>query len=279
MDLITQPVTLEVPQVEDLARHFSSFRHDVNGCLALVVAATELIRYNPDVVKRMANTLVEQPPKIAGKVREFVEQCERALGLRAATEAAWYPALWKRANLAAGQPAQSVTLTPAEAKALHQEVMQAGKDLTQLGFLLSGAGALGTVDAAHAAEAVPIVAQQFTKAAVKFEQLATQFESALQIDAAAERRHVGGAPAGPVTLTPDQLALFHRQLLNFQKDMHGHLVPLLELSRLARRSPQELQTRAGEFAQASPNISKEMAGFAAEFDRAFGMVRAASATR
>ena len=102
MDLPTQSVMLEVPQVEDLTRHFSSFRHDVNGCLALVVAATELIRYNPDVVKRMAQTLVEQPPKIAGKVREFVEQCERALGLRAATEAAWYPALWKRANLAAG---------------------------------------------------------------------------------------------------------------------------------------------------------------------------------
>ena len=73
MDSLAQPVTLDVPQGEELSRHFSSFRHDVNGCLALVVAATELIRYNPSVVKRMTATLAEQPPKIAGKVRELVE--------------------------------------------------------------------------------------------------------------------------------------------------------------------------------------------------------------
>ncbi len=277
MDLPTQPVTLQVPQVEDLARHFASFRHDVNGCLALVVAATELIRYNPDLVKRMATPLVEQPPKIAGKVREFVEQCERTLGLRAATEAAWYPALWKRANLAAGQPANPVSLTPEKARSLHNEVMQLGKDLTQLGFLLSGTRALGTVDAMNAAEAMLTVAEQFTKAAVKFDQMATQFESAMQINEAAERRHIGGSPAGPVTFTPGQLALFHRQLKNFQNDMHGHLTPLLELSRLARQRPKELQTRAGEFAHASPNISKEMTNFATEFERTFCIVRGAHA--
>ena len=79
MDLPTQPVTLEPPQIEDLARHFSSFRHDVNGCLALIVAATELIRYKPELVQRMGHTIIEQPPKIAGKVSEFIEQQVKGL--------------------------------------------------------------------------------------------------------------------------------------------------------------------------------------------------------
>src|SRR6187399_1284434 len=98
MDLPKQTITLDLPKLEELSRYFSTFRHDVNGCLALVVAATELIRYNPDVLKRMSNTLIEQPPKIAGKVRELVEQCERTLTLRKATDAAWFPPLWRHAN-------------------------------------------------------------------------------------------------------------------------------------------------------------------------------------
>src|SRR5690349_179515 len=96
MSSSSQPVTLTVPEVEELARHFSSFRHDVNGCLALVVAATELIRYNPDVARRMATTLVEQPPKIAGKLREFVGYCERLLSLQPAVASSWTGALGKR---------------------------------------------------------------------------------------------------------------------------------------------------------------------------------------
>lgn len=275
MDLPAKAVTLEVPQLEELARHLSTFRHDVNGCLALVVAASELIRYNPDVVKRMANTLVEQPPKIAGKVREFVDQCERAVGLRDPAQPSWHAALWKRANLSAGQPAAAVSLPPEEMKALHTEVMQLGKELTQLGFFLSGARAFAAATPAHAAEAVPVAGEQFTKVALKFDQMATKFEAAMQLGEAAERRQMGGTPSGPVTLTEDQIALFQRQLMNFQNDMIGLVEPLIELGRLAKQTPQQLQTRAAEFAPASPNISSEMGKFATLFDKTFGIARGA----
>ena len=275
MDSPTLPVNLEKAQVEELCRHFSSFRHDVNGCLALVVAATELIRYNPAVLARMANTLVEQPPKIAGKLQEFVQQCERVIGVRPATEAAWYPPLWKRLNAAADAPANSVSLTPEIAKDLHGELVQLGKELTQLGFVISGTRLLTTMNPANAIEAMPNVAEQFTKAALKYELLITHFEQVAQISETGASRLGGGAPAGPVALTAEHVALFHRRLMNLQRDLLEHLQPLLELSRLARQSPQDLQKRANEFSQASPDISAVIANFAAEFDRTFNIARAA----
>lgn len=274
MDVPTQAVTLELPQVEELARHFSSLRHDVNGCLALVVAATELIRYNPNVLTRMSGTLIEQPPRIAGKVREFVEQCERSLGLRPATEASWYPALWKRTNHVTGTIPDAVTLTAEQAKALHNNLMQTARELAQLGFFISGARALSTLDPANGGEVLPNITDQFTKATVKFDALAAHFEEAAHVQESGTRRPVGGLPDQPTTLTPDNLALFHRRLLNFQRDMQEHLVPLLELSRLARQDPKQLVPRAGEFSEASPKISGEMNSFAVEFDRAFGIARA-----
>ena len=272
MALPTEPITLSVAQTEELSRHFSSFRHDVNGCLSLVVAATELIRYNPDVVKRMAGTLVEQPPKIAGKVSEFVEECERELTIRPAVPS-WHAALWKRANIGPGAPAQSVTVAPADAKSLHGELVQLGKELTQLGFMVSGTRALGVLDAANGADALPCVADQFAKAVAKYEQTATKFEATLQIEESGMRRLPTGAPSGPITLTPDRVALFHRRLLNLQADIHGHLGPLLELSRMARNTPQQLQSRSGEFAQQPSKISAEITAFGNEFDKTFGIVR------
>ena len=277
MDLPTQAVTLDVPHVEELSRHFSSLRHDVNGCLALVVAATELIRYNPNVLKRMSTTLVEQPPRIAGKVREFIEQCERTLGLRPATEASWYPPLWKRTNYVTGSVPGAVSLTAEQAKGLQNDLMHTAKELAQLGFFISGAQSLNTLDPANGGDVLPNMADQFTKAALKFDALAARFEQAAQVQDSGARRLQGGIPAQPVTLTPDEVALFHRRLLNFQRDMQKQLVPLLELSRLARQNPQLLVPRAGEFSEASPKISAEMNNFAIEFDRAFGISRAAQA--
>ena len=275
MDLPTQAVTLDVPQVEELARHFSSLRHDVNGCLALVVAATELIRYNPNVLARMANTLIEQPPRIAGKVREFVEQCERSLGIRPATEVSWYPALWKRTNQVSGGAPGAVTLTAEQTKALQNDLMYAARELAQTGFLISGARALNALDPANGGDVLPNVADQFTKAAMKFEALSARFDEAAQVQESSARRALGGAPTQPVTLTPDALALFHRRLTGFQRDLLEQLLPLVELSRLARQNPQLLVPRAGEFSEASPKISGEMNTFALEFDRAFGIPRAA----
>ena len=272
MDAPKGSVTLSTAQIEELSRHFSSFRHDVNGCLSLVVAATELIRYNPDVVKRMAATLVEQPPKIAGKVSEFVNECERVLGLRS-PEPSWYSGLWKRSNVVAGSPTVPVTVEAAEARALHSELVQLGRELTQLGFLVTGMRVLADRDGAGG-EAIPSVADQFAKAAAKFDQAATKCEATLKIEDAGTRRLATGSPSGPVTLSENQISSFQSRLMTMQNDVHEHLDPLLELSRVARSHPEQLQTRAGEFSQQPPRISALMTEFAAEFDQTFGIVRA-----
>ncbi len=273
MDSSAQPVTLQVAQVEELCRHFSSFRHDVNGCLALVVAATELIRYNPSVVARMAKTLVEQPPKIAGKVREFIEQCERTVNLRPATEPSWYLALWPRTNFVAGAPEVPVSLQADAIKTIHSEIVQLNKEMNQLGFVISGARSLSAANQENAPEVIPNIAEQFTKAVLKFEQMARQFEEAVSIVEGGSRRLGSGAPAAPVTLSTDQVTLLQRRLNNLQSDMLEHLAPLLELARLARHSPQDIPTRAAEFSNASPKISAEINTFAVEFDRIFCIVR------
>ena len=81
MALPTAPVTLSVEQLEELNRKLSTLRHDINGDLALVVAAAELIKLNPDVLQRMLSTLLEQPPKIRDRVDRFSAEFEKALGM------------------------------------------------------------------------------------------------------------------------------------------------------------------------------------------------------
>lgn len=273
MALPTQPVTLSVEQVDGLSRHFSSFRHDVNGCLSLVVAAAELIRYNPEVVKRMGATLVEQPPKIIGKVREFVLQCERTLGLRDPAEASWYAALWKRSNMVPGSPQIPRELEPDEARTLHGELMLLNKELTQLGFTISGVRTLSVMDPFHAAENLPNIGDQFAKTVLKFDQLATRFEESLKIAESGTRRLASGTPSGPVTLSPEQVAAFHHRLLSFEGDLREQVRPLLELSHLARNRPQELQLRMPEFTPQPPKISAEVTNFSVEFEGTFKISR------
>jgi len=274
MILPTQPVTLSTEEVEELARHFSSFRHDVNGCLSLIVAAAELIRFNPEVIKRMGPTLVEQPPKIAGKVLEFIEQCERALTIRSAADVSWYAGLWKRSTMVPGAPQVPQAIDPDEAKSLHGELMSLNKEMTQLGFTIAGARSLTAIDAANAAEVIPNIVDQFSKAALKFEQVASRIEHALEIADSGARRLGSGTPSGPVTLSPEQIELFHRRLLNLQRDVHEQIVPLLELSRLARHSPQELQARMAQFSAHPPKISAEVTEFGTSFDSTFQIQRA-----
>jgi hypothetical protein len=82
MTLPTQPVTLTVEQIGELSRQLSNMRHDVNNHLALVSAATELIRAKPHMVERMTATLGEQPPKIAAALQVFSAEFERTLGIQ-----------------------------------------------------------------------------------------------------------------------------------------------------------------------------------------------------
>ena len=87
------------------------------------------------------------------------------------------------------------------------------------------------------------------------------------------RARSAAVPSGPVTLSPDVIGLFHRQLTNLQNDIHEHLALLLELSRLARTAPEQLQARAPELAQLAPKISAEIQNFSTEFDTTFGISR------
>jgi hypothetical protein len=81
MALPENPVTLTVEQITDLNQKLSMLRHDINGDLALVVAAAELIKLNPALKEKMMATLLEQPPKIRERCDKFSAELEKLLGI------------------------------------------------------------------------------------------------------------------------------------------------------------------------------------------------------
>ena len=81
MVLPNDPVTLSVEQIHELNRKLSTFRHDVNNQLSLIVAAVELIRLRPEGAERALKMLVEQPMKISETVAQFSRELESALNV------------------------------------------------------------------------------------------------------------------------------------------------------------------------------------------------------
>jgi len=81
MGLPTKPVTLDVEQIEEVQKKLANLRHDINNHLSLIVAAAELIKFNPDLSKRMCATLAEQPPKISDEMSQFSVDIEKILGI------------------------------------------------------------------------------------------------------------------------------------------------------------------------------------------------------
>jgi hypothetical protein len=77
-----QPVNLSAEQVEELNKKLSTMRHDINNYLALITAASELIRYKPEMTERMMNTLGEQPAKISDAMARFSTEFETLLGMK-----------------------------------------------------------------------------------------------------------------------------------------------------------------------------------------------------
>jgi hypothetical protein len=75
------PVTLTEEQIVALHGELRKMRHDVNGRLANIVAAAELIRLRPDSAAERLKLLVEQPMKAAETLAEFSRQFETRLGL------------------------------------------------------------------------------------------------------------------------------------------------------------------------------------------------------
>ena len=81
MGMPTQPVTLSIEQIGELNRRLSVLRHDINNQLSLIAAAAEIIRFNPDMAKRMAVTLSEQPPKITEQLGKFSAEFGTMMGI------------------------------------------------------------------------------------------------------------------------------------------------------------------------------------------------------
>lgn len=76
-----QPVSLSVAQISELNEKLATLRHDINNHLSLILAATELIRHQPQTAERMAATVGEQPPKITNAMAKFTAEFEGLLGI------------------------------------------------------------------------------------------------------------------------------------------------------------------------------------------------------
>ena len=76
-----QPVTLSAEQVDELSRKLSAMRHDINNNLSVIVAALELIRYQPEVAERMFTSISQQPAKIGETMTKFSAELEKSLGI------------------------------------------------------------------------------------------------------------------------------------------------------------------------------------------------------
>ena len=79
----TGPVTLSEEQILALHKKLRAMRHDVNGRLANIVAAAELMRLRPDQSpEERLRLLLEQPHKASESISEFSRVFEDDLGLK-----------------------------------------------------------------------------------------------------------------------------------------------------------------------------------------------------
>jgi hypothetical protein len=76
------PVTLSEEQIRNLHLKLRAMRHDVNGRLANIVAAAELMRMRPESAAERLPLLLEQPHKAAEALAKFSQEFEAQFGLR-----------------------------------------------------------------------------------------------------------------------------------------------------------------------------------------------------
>jgi hypothetical protein len=76
------PVTLNEDQILALHQKLRNMRHDVNGRLANIVAAAELMRLRPDSTAERLAMLLEQPHKAAESIAEFSREFEASFSLK-----------------------------------------------------------------------------------------------------------------------------------------------------------------------------------------------------
>jgi hypothetical protein len=76
------PVSLSEAQIIALHEKLRVMRHDVNGRLANMVAAAELIRLRPETTAKRLQLLLEQPHKAAESISKFSRTFEEVFGLK-----------------------------------------------------------------------------------------------------------------------------------------------------------------------------------------------------
>jgi len=75
------PVTLSVEEILALHQKLRDMRHDVNGRLANIVAAAELMRLRPESAEERLQMLLDQPHKAAETIAQFSREFENLLCL------------------------------------------------------------------------------------------------------------------------------------------------------------------------------------------------------
>lgn len=76
---VTEPVTLTPEAVRSLLKDLSQARHDVNNSLALISAAVELIKMQPESLSKLLPTLSEQPDRIAKSLSSLSVRLEQSV--------------------------------------------------------------------------------------------------------------------------------------------------------------------------------------------------------
>jgi hypothetical protein len=76
------PVALTENQIVALHEKLRTMRHDVNGRLANIIAAAELMRLRPDSATERLPMLLEQPHQAAESIARFSQQFEEVFGLK-----------------------------------------------------------------------------------------------------------------------------------------------------------------------------------------------------
>jgi hypothetical protein len=76
------PVSLTPDQIAELNSKLSHMRHDINNHLSLIVAASELIRHQPETAEKRVNTLLDQVPRVTNALAAFSAEFEKAFGIK-----------------------------------------------------------------------------------------------------------------------------------------------------------------------------------------------------
>ena len=91
MPLPEKTVELSPEQIAELNEKLSTMRHNVNNYLALIVAASELLKRKPEMAERMLTNILAQPERVITEIRTFSDDFENALQITRNTSDIVFP--------------------------------------------------------------------------------------------------------------------------------------------------------------------------------------------